>query len=375
MRTLNCRERIVPKGTIFMPTKKELKILTMQSLLKSEIPKTKAAEILDCSARTIERYRLKFLEQGEAGLIDHRSSNNYKLTPEQKTAAIDLKKKDFWRSARNIRDHLKLPVHERWVQEIFVKEELNKQNISRVKPVQRFEAKYPNELWQADIMGRITFPHVCTLYLIGVIDDHSRVCLSARFFKTQSKINVFAVWYYALARYGIPNNMLHDKGSQYKAKTLFGKADYQRYAERLGIHLIWALKAQTKGKIERFWRFVQDDFVRSVWDAKTEREINKEFQKWLKWYNHEFRSRYFNNQTHMEKYHSSERKLTKLELIKQLTIEERRKVTRESTISLYGKHYYVPKGYIGCRIWVKIVGNKLYFEANDEIFWKTNLRF
>ena len=136
-----------------------------------------------------------------------------------------------------------------------------------------------------------------------------------------------------------------------------------------------ANKAQTKGKIERFWRFVQDDFIRSVWNATSEAEINHAFQKWLKWYNYEFRSRYFNNQTHMEKYHTSERHLSKVELIKLLTIEERRKVTRESTISLYGKHYWVPKGYINCHIWVKIIGNKLYFEANDEIFWKTTLRF
>lgn len=358
-----------------MPNKKELKILTIKSLLKGEISKVKAAEILDCSIRTIERYKIKFLEQGEIGFVDHRSSNHFKLTKEQKQAAITLKKQDIWRSARNVRDKLKLPVDERWVQKIFAKEGLNQQNISRVKPIERFEAKYPNELWQADIMGKITFPHVGTLYLIGVLDDHSRVCLAARFFKTQSKINVFSVWYYALARYGVPNNMLHDKGSQYKARTLFGKADYQLYAEKLSIHLIWAHKAQTKGKIERFWRFVQDDFVRSVWKAKSEKEINRAFQKWLKWYNHEFRSRYFENQTHMEKYQASERKLSRMELIKLLTIEERRKVTRESTISLYGKHYWVPKGYIGCRIWVKIIGNKLYFEANDKIFWKTNMRF
>lgn len=358
-----------------MPTKKEVKLLTIKSWLKGEIPKQKAAEILGCTTRTIERYRENFLTHGEGGLVDHRHSNYFKLSEQQKQAAIALKKKDTWRSARNVRDHLKLSVDERWVQKIFAKEGLNRQNISRVKPIERFEAKYPNELWQADIMGKITFPKVGELYLIGVLDDHSRVCLAGRFFRTQSKINVFAVWYYALARFGVPNNMLHDRGSQYKARTHFGKADYQLYAERLHIHLIWANKAQTKGKIERFWRFVQDDFVRSVWNATSEQEINQAFQKWLKWYNHEFRSRYFNNQTHMEKYHASERKLTKPELLKLLTIEERRKVTRESTISLYGKHYFVPKGYIGCHIWVKIIGNKLYFEANDTIFWKTNLRF
>lgn len=358
-----------------MPTTKELRVLTVKSWLKGEIRKDKAAEILDCTLRSIERYRVKFLAQGDMGLVDHRHSNYHKLTPEHREDIVQLKKKDGWRSARNIRDRLKLVVGEHQVERIIVQAGLTKQNITRVKPIERFEAVAPNELWQADIMGKIDFPHVGRLYLIGVLDDHSRVCLSARFFKTQSKINVFAVWYFALARYGVPNNMLHDRGSQYKARTLFGKADYQLYAERLGIHLIWANRAQTKGKIERFWRFVQDDFIRSVWNTKSEREINQAFQKWLKWYNTEFKSRYHNNQTHMEKYHTSERHLSKVELIKLLTIEERRKVTRESTISLYGKHYWVPKGYINCHIWIKIIGNKLYFEANNQIFWKTTIRF
>jgi len=29
---------------------------------------------------------------------------------------------------------------------------------------------------------------------------------------------------------------------------------------------------------------------------------------------------------------------------------------------------------IGCRIWVKIVGDTVLFEANGRVFWKTKLR-
>jgi transposase InsO family protein len=179
----------------------------------------------------------------------------------------------------------------------------------------------------------------------------------------------------ALIKHGIPNSMLHDRGSQYKANTSYGKADYQLYAERIGIRLIWANKACTKGKIERFWRFVQDDFIREVWHVTTLKELNQKFQKWLYFYNYQYRSRYFGNHTHSECYHDSERKLTKSQLIKHLTIEQRRKVTRESTISLYGQTYSVPKGYIGCRIWIKILGPKIYFVANDHIFHSTDMKF
>jgi transposase len=352
-----------------------LRETTIRVLINNQVDIKKAAKILDCSQKTVRRYKEKYLQNGIEGLKDHRHSNNYKLSLKQKEAIERLKKKDGWRSGRNIKDKLNLPVGERQIQLLLEKAGLNHQNKIRVKAITRFEAAYPNEMWQADIMGRIDLPHLGRVYLIGNLDDYSRFCPAARFFHTQSKINVFLVWFAGLYRHGVPNSMLHDKGSQYRTNTGFGKADYQLYAERLSIRLIWAHKACTKGKIERFWKFVQDDFIRDVWQVKSLRQLNQKFQKWLHWYNYQYRSRYFGNQTHAERYRDSERKLTKAELIKYLTIEERRKVTRESTISLYGQTYTIPKGYIGCRIWIKILGPKIYFMANNNIFHKTDMKF
>lgn len=354
------------------PIRKRLTVI--RALVKNEIEKQKVAEILNCNIRTIENYRTAFLTQGREGLIDHRHGNNIKLTRDSKSQIINLKKEDRWRSARNIRDKLNLPVHEATVWRILQKENLTKENIKRVKPIQRFEADLPNEMWQTDIMGKIDFPNIGTCYLISALDDHSRFCLSGRWFRRQGKINVFQVWYESLSRWGLPEKMLQDEGSQYKARTRFGQADYQWYAKQLGIKLIWAKKAQTKGKIERFWKFVQDDFVREVWKAKTLREVNGPFKVWLARYNYKFKSRYFGGITRASRYKPSKRKISRVELQTLLVIEERRKVTRESTISLYGKHYYIPSGYIGCRIWVKVIGNKVLFEANGEIFWKTKLK-
>jgi hypothetical protein len=187
-------------------------------------------------------------------------------------------------------------------------------------------------------------------------------------------MNVFTIWYDSLSSFGIPDKMLQDEGSQYKARTRLGNADYEWYAKQLGIELIWAKKAETKGKIERFWRFVQSDFVRSVWEARAIEEVNGKWRLWLAVYNYKFKSSYFDNQTRAARYRKSSKKIKRVELETLLLIEERRKVIRESTISLYGKHYFVPPGYIGCRIWIKIVGNKVLFEAGGKVFHKTRLR-
>ena len=366
---------LIKKGGEQMKKPIEQRQVVIVALPRGEIDKQKAAEILGGTPRTIENYQRLFKEKGKEGLVDHRHSNFSKLTTQDRQEIITLKRKDSWRSARNIRDYLGLPVTEVPVWKILSQAGLTRQNLKRVKPIQRFEAKYANELWQTDIMGKIDFPKIGTLYLIATLDDYSRFGLSGRWFRRQGKMNVFQIWYEALSRWGIPDQILQDEGSQYKAKVRFGQADYQWYAERLGLKLIWAYKAQTKGKIERFWKFVQSDFVPEVWQAKTIQEVNGAFKVWLAQYNYVFKSRYFGGITRASRYQPSQRKLSKVELQTLLVVEERRKVTRESTISLYGHHYYVPPGYIDCRIWVKIIGNKLYFEANDEVFYKTKLRF
>lgn len=346
----------------------------IQALLLGEITNAKAAGLLACSRRSIFRYRQAFLTQGAVGLKDHRHSNYHKLKAEDRLRIIQLKEKDRWRSARNIRDELGLPVSEQQTLRILAKAGLTKQNTLRIKPLQRFEANHPNELWQCDIMGKIIFVNLGVLYLIATLDDHSRFCLSGRWFKTQGKMNVFQIWYEALSHWGTPDEMLQDEGSQYKARTRLGTADYQWYAEALGIRLRWAKRAQTKGKIERFWKFVQGDFVPSVLNAKTAEEVSGAFRVWLARYNYRFKSRYFGGTTRASRYQPSARRLSRVELQTLLVVEERRKVSRESTISLYGQHYFIPPGYIGCRIWVKVVGNKLLFEANGKVFWKTKLK-
>lgn len=260
------------------PLEKRLEVI--KAYVKDEISKQTAAQLLRCSIRTIERHTNAFIAFGQEGLKDNRHSNNYKLTLEQKDAVIVLKKNDRWRSGRNVRDKLKLPVHRKTINNIFQKEGLSKENKKRVKAIIRFEAESPNDLWQTDIMG----------------------------------------------------------------------------------------------KIERFWGFVQDDFVPEVINAKTVEEVNGAWKLWLARYNYVFKSEYFGNITRISKYHPSEIRLSQIELQTLLTVEERRKVSRESTISLYGRRYMIPPGYIGCRIWVKIKGNKLSFEANGEVFWKEKLK-
>lgn len=350
------------------------KAAVVRKFLQRKISKKEAVGELRRGVRTVERYAKRFLERGPEGLVDRRGGNNQKLTAKDRRELVRVKKEGPWRSARKVRDMLKLPAHESTVWRVWVAEGVNRLNYKQIKPIRRFVAECPNDLWQADIMGKVRFSKLGVLYLIATLDDHARSVLSGKWFRKQTKINVFRVWYYALRRYGLPKAMLQDKGSQYKAHK--GQADYQHYANLLGIGLIYANRAQTKGKIERFWRFVQQDFVRENLDVESVEELNDWFFAWQKWYNtkHHSSGLGMSGRTPNEVYYPSGRRKDPRELRALLTIEERRKVMRDSTISLYGERYRIPPGYINCRIWVKIVGDWLIFEAMDKVIWKQRLK-
>lgn len=213
------------------------KVEVIQEVSTGQISKHQAAVLLNCTVRTIHNYHQRYLNQGEQGLSDRRRSNYFRLSSRDKDRIIALKKTDRWRSARNIVDKLGLNVHEVTVWRILHQAHLGRENVARVKALQRFEAQFPNDLWQTDIMGRIDFPYLGSLYLIGTNDDHSRFCLAGQWFTSQNKINVFLVWYEALSRWGCPKAILQDQGSQYKARARFGVADYQWYANSVKQHL------------------------------------------------------------------------------------------------------------------------------------------
>lgn len=312
---------------------------TVRGYLQRRISAKQAASELGCGQRTIRRYKVRLLKNGIGGLEDKRRSNNRKLTAGLISQIIDLKKQGPWRSCRHIRDKLPVPIGKQAVWRVLTKAGLMRLNAERLKPLQRF-------------------------------------VLSSNWYERQTKQNVFFVWYAAMRRWGIPKAMLQDRGSQYRANTQFGQADYQYYAGLLKIGLIWAKKAQTKGKIERFWRFVQQDFVRENLDVNTLEELNWRWNQWVAWYNFRWKgtARGLQGRTPAQAYCPSDRKTTREEIDHLLVIEERRKVSRENTISLYGRTYCIPRGYIGARIWVKIKGNKLLFESQDNIFWKQRLK-
>lgn len=349
----------------------------VRKVLIGRLGKDEACILLTCTKRTLRNYLNKVAEDGLETLKDRRGGNNKKLTSKQLLEVLKTKEQGSWRSARKTLEITNIgSISTRRIQQIWVEHGLNQLNVERLKPITRFVAKEPNDLWQADIMGKIHFPYLGDAYLIANLDDHSRFILGAKWFSRQNQINVFRVWYHCLYRWGLPKAMLQDKGSQYRSTNPKGQATYQYFAQMLGIDLIFAHKARTKGKIERLWRFIQQDFVRENLKVRSFNELNKRFFKWQIKFNEEFKSDGLgmHKRTPARVYQLSEKTKPKQELQELLTLIVRRYVYTDSTISLFGVRYKIPPGYIKCRIWLHIKGEKVSMEAMGRIIYKFRLK-
>jgi transposase InsO family protein len=148
----------------------------------------------------------------------------------------------------------------------------------------RFEAEYPNDLWQSDCMHGPSVEHQNKrrkTYLLAFIDDHSRLIPHAQFFLSEALDCYMKALETALLTRGLPRKLYTDNGAAFRSHHL----DY--VTASLGIALVHArpYQPQGKGKIERFFRTVRSDFLPGF-KGDTLHELNETLHIWLQEFYH-----------------------------------------------------------------------------------------
>jgi len=224
------------------------------------------------------------------------------------------------------------------------------------KPITPFEKPLPNMLWQVDL---IELEETCLgkVYAVVVIDDHSRYLLALRFFLTKEQEGVLYTLYLAFCEYGLPSCILVDRGGQFYSALQGAESRFQEVMARLGIEVQYTSRPQTKGKVEKLIQFIERDFlgvqrnrVKSLDDLNTRAEL------WRRRYNHREHEG-IGKTPPAGRYRPSPHRVGAEALWDAFAKEERRKVRRDGTISLWGKRYPVPKEYVGWHVWVRIFYN------------------
>jgi transposase InsO family protein len=167
----------------------------------------------------------------------------------------------------------------RTIQRHFARQGLNRRPDGRSARVfGRFEAKARNDRWTGDALHGPTAAGRSS-YLFAFIDDHSRLVAGHRWGHANDSLRLEAALRRGLASRGVPNVIYVDNGSPFIAAPL------TRACAVLGIRLSHSKpgEAEGRGKIERFFRTVRDQFLVEI-DARGVAgldELNALFTAWV----------------------------------------------------------------------------------------------
>ena len=132
------------------------------------------------------------------------------------------------------------------------------------KGTRRFEAPQPRALYQMDV----TYVYVqglSVLYLVSVVDDHSRFCVRSQLCLDQRVETLIEVLHGAVERHGRPRAVLTDQGSGFYSWSANGTV-FQQYLDSLQVEHIVAEphSPQTIGKLERFNQSLKRELFQRV---------------------------------------------------------------------------------------------------------------
>jgi putative transposase len=213
----------------------------------------------------------------------------------------------------------------------------------------RFEACVRNELWTGDGLHGPTLAGAAArrAVLLAFIDDHSRLLVGWRWGTGEDIFRLEAALRAGLMSRGVPKAILVDRGSAFVSSQLL------RACAVLGVKLIHASPraATTKGKIERFFRTVRDQFLVEVDDGIELTELNRLFSAWLEVvYHHRVHSE--TGQTPLARFESAGAPpLPTPALLREAFLwSQERTVTKTATVSLHGNQYEVDAALVGRKV-------------------------
>lgn len=212
----------------------------------------------------------------------------------------------------------------------------------------KFEAEYPNDLWQSDVMHG---PSVTVngkqrkSYLMAFLDDHSRLIPHAEFYLHERLDCFLDAFRKALLMRGIPRKLYVDNGSAFRSHHL------EHICASLGIVLLHAkpYQPQGKGKVERWFRSTRDQFL-STQTVTTLANLNDAMGTWVKRYHETTHGG--TGQTPMQRFASNIEcvRPAPKDLEDHFRKVAKRTVAKDRTVSLNGRLYEAPVPLIGKQV-------------------------
>jgi len=209
----------------------------------------------------------------------------------------------------------------------------------KIKDRRSFEAGSPNELWQSDVLhGPMV---MCEnnknkkSYLIAILDDNSRLIPHAQFYLSEKLQDFKECLKNGIEKRGLPQKLYIDNGSCYKALNL------EQVTASLGIGIVHTppYVPQGRGKIERWFRYVRENFFPTCPKELTLNILNELFDDWVSKYHIKIHS--ITKETPLNKYQRNMKcvRPAPKELLKYFRFIEFRLVKKDRSFRLNGNYF------------------------------------
>jgi transposase InsO family protein len=265
------------------------------------------AERFQIDAKTVRKWRDRFIAEGPAGLQDrssrpHRSPN--KTSPRGRRAVIRLRTKHRWGA-----DHI---AHETGLAASTVQNILRAEGMARLEsgdratdrePVRRYQRDRPGELVHVDIKklsgipdgggwrihGRGQAPHskrstVGYRFIHTAIDDRTRIAYS-EILNDEQAVTAAAFWLRAAAWFaaiGINcERVITDNGSCYRSRLWHQACEHTATTPKT----TRPYRPQTNGKVERFHRILLEEWA-YIRDWTSDDQRRAAYDGFIHFYNH-----------------------------------------------------------------------------------------
>ena len=248
------------------------------------------------------------------------------------------------------------------VQRFVKKNDLRSARNPMIKDRKAFEEEFFGGMFQADTCY---LPYLMEkgskkrCYLVMMIDDHSRMIVGGRIFYQDNAYNLQKVFKDAVSTYGIPSILYVVNGSPYKNDQL------SLICGSLGTVLLHTpvRDGASKGKVERNFKTLKDRWLYHLDMSQIQSldEFNELLRNYIRQHNTTIHSA--TGTTPMDRYLASNHRVKQPKSIDWLDecfmnrID--RKVYNDSTISIDGTYYDAPQRFIGCKVQVRYLPDKM----------------
>jgi transposase len=273
----------VDEDGILMKGRDRKRLHVVKQVVEGRLNQQEACEVLGMTDRQMRRIVKRYREEGDKGII-HRLRNrnsNAALSKGLKEEVLRLCRTKFsgfgpTLASEQLRKKQKIEITDETLR-LWMREAKIPYGRRRERPHRRFRQRksHTGEMLQMDgshhdwLEGRGPW-----LVLMGYIDDATNTAY-ARFYDHEGSLPAMDGFKRYVHKYGIPCSVYLDRHTTYKSNKKLtveeelegiepGRSQFQRAMEVLGVEVIHANSPQAKGRIERFFRTLQDRLVKEM---------------------------------------------------------------------------------------------------------------